>query len=50
DVSMYPNLIARLLERGHSEADVEKIAGGNLLRVWREAEQVALELQAAAAP
>jgi len=41
DVSMYPNLIAALLARGHSEADVEKIAGGNLLRVWREAERVA---------
>ncbi|HSM13836.1 MAG TPA: dipeptidase [Thermoanaerobaculia bacterium] len=49
DVSMYPNLIARLLERGHSEADVEKIAGGNLLRVWREAERVALALEAKAA-
>ena len=41
DVSMYPNLIAALLARGHSEADIEKIAGGNLLRVWREAERVA---------
>lgn len=41
DVSMYPNLIAALLARGHSETDVEKIAGGNLLRVWREAERVA---------
>jgi membrane dipeptidase len=41
DVSMYPNLFARLLERGYSEADIEKIAGGNLLRVWRETERVA---------
>lgn len=49
DVSMYPNLIAALLARGHSEADVEKIAGGNLLRVWREAERVAAA-SAAAAP
>jgi len=46
DVSMYPHLIAALLERGHSEADVEKIAGGNLLRVWREAERFARELAA----
>ncbi len=38
---MYPNLFARLLERGYSEADLEKIAGGNLIRVWREAERVA---------
>lgn len=41
DVSMYPNLFARLLERGYSEADLEKIAGGNLMRVWRETERVA---------
>jgi len=40
DVAMYPNLFARLLERGYSEADLEKIAGGNLMRVWRETERV----------
>lgn len=36
DVSDYPNLIAVLLQRGYSEKDIEKICGGNLLRVWRE--------------
>jgi len=41
DVSGYPNLIRRLLARGYSEADVEKICGGNLLRVWSEVERVA---------
>jgi membrane dipeptidase len=46
DVSMYPNLFARLLARGYSEADLEKIAGGNTLRIWREAERVARELGA----
>jgi membrane dipeptidase len=52
DVSKYPNLIAKLLERGHSEADVARIAGGNLMRVWRAAEAKARELQGrvAAAP
>ena len=45
DVSMYPNLFARLLERGYGEGDIEKIAGGNLLRAWREAERVAKELE-----
>lgn len=45
DVSKYPNLIAKLLERGHSEADVARIAGGNLMRVWRAAEAKARELQ-----
>lgn len=38
DVSMYPNLIAELLRRGYSPADVRKICGGNLLRVWRACE------------
>jgi membrane dipeptidase len=38
DVSAYPNLIRVLLERGVSEADIEKICGGNFLRVWREVE------------
>ena len=35
DSSKYPVLIQRLLERGYSEADIEKIASKNLLRVWR---------------
>ncbi|WP_423815757.1 dipeptidase [Rhodothermus profundi] len=47
DVSMYPNLVAELLRRGYSEADIEKILGGNLLRVWETVEAVAAELQQA---
>lgn len=38
DVSAYPNLIRVLLERGHSEADLRKIAGENTLRVWKVVE------------
>ncbi|MCF7805950.1 MAG: dipeptidase [Candidatus Marinimicrobia bacterium] len=45
NVSKYPNLIAELLRRGYSEEDIRKIAGGNFLRVWREVESVAVELQ-----
>jgi membrane dipeptidase len=41
DVSCYPNLIQALIDRGYSDADIEKIASGNLLRVWREVEKVA---------
>ncbi len=41
DVSSYPNLIAGLLRRGYSEADIRKILGGNLLRVWQAAEDYA---------
>jgi membrane dipeptidase len=41
DVSQYPNLIHELLARGYSDGDIEKIASGNVLRVWREVERVA---------
>jgi membrane dipeptidase len=34
------------MERGYSAEDCRKILGGNLLRVFREVEQVAKELQA----
>ena len=45
DVSMYPNLIYELLKRGYSDQDVEKICGGNLLRVWSDVERVSREQQ-----
>ncbi|MCP4204550.1 MAG: membrane dipeptidase [bacterium] len=38
DVSQFPNLIRALLERGHSEDDIRKICGENLMRVWRAVE------------
>jgi membrane dipeptidase len=45
DVSKFPDLIAELLRRGWTEADVKKVAGLNILRVLRDAERVARELQ-----
>jgi membrane dipeptidase len=45
DVSGYPNLIRALLDMGYSDADIEKVCGGNLLRVWSEVERVAQQLQ-----
>jgi membrane dipeptidase len=45
DVSMYPNLIFELLKRDYSEEDIEKICSGNLLRVWKEVEETANQLQ-----
>ena len=45
DVANYPNLIEALLEAGYTEEQIEKIAGGNLLRVWAEVERVAEQLQ-----
>lgn len=46
DVSKFPDLIAELLRRGWTGADVRKVAGLNILRVMRDAERVARELQA----
>ena len=41
DVSMYPNLIYRLLKRGYTENDIEKICYKNLWRVWNKVEAIA---------
>ena len=41
DVSSYPNLIEGFLERGYSREDIDKILGGNLIRVWKEVEEYA---------
>jgi membrane dipeptidase len=38
DVAGYPALVAELLRRGHSEADLRKVLGENLMRVWAQAE------------
>jgi membrane dipeptidase len=50
DVSKFPKLIEELLRRGVSDQDAAKVAGGNILRVWKAAEDVAAEMQAANAP
>jgi membrane dipeptidase len=50
DVSCYPALIAELLDRGWSEEDCARLAGGNVLRVMREAETAARALSARRAP
>jgi len=41
DVSCYPALFAELLERGWSDQDCVALAGGNVLRVLRDAEETA---------
>jgi membrane dipeptidase len=45
DVSTYPALFAELLRRGYTEQDIGKIAGGNILRVMRGAEQTSVALR-----
>lgn len=44
-VDKYPDLIAELLRLNVSDKDAGKIAGGNLLRVWKTANAVAETLQ-----
>ncbi|MFI9767250.1 dipeptidase [Streptomyces sp. NPDC052415] len=50
DVSGYPNLIAELMDRGWSTADLAKLTWQNSVRVLGAAEDVARELQATRAP
>jgi membrane dipeptidase len=45
DVSTYPVLFAELSRRGWTEEDLAKLAGENVLRAMREAEEVARRLQ-----
>ena len=45
DVSGFPTLFTELARRGWSEADLAKLAGGNVLRVLGDAERVAARLQ-----
>ncbi|GHH76901.1 dipeptidase [Kitasatospora indigofera] len=45
DVAGYPNLIAELLHRGWSAADLAKLTWHNAVRVLRDAEEVARGLQ-----
>ena len=42
-----PKITQALLDRGYNEADIKKILGGNVLRVFAEAERVSREMQAA---
>ncbi|PIB07993.1 membrane dipeptidase [Streptomyces sp. HG99] len=50
DVSGYPNLIAELLDRGWSRADLAKLTWQNAVRVLGAAEDVARDLQARRGP
>ncbi len=50
DVSGYPNLIAELLRRRWSAADIAKLTWGNAVRVLRDAEAVARDLSAKHGP
>jgi membrane dipeptidase len=44
DVSKFPDLVAELLRRGWSEANVRKVVGLNALRLMRDAERVRAQM------
>lgn len=50
DVSSYPKVFAALADLGWSDEDLAKVAGGNVLRVLRDAEAVARDLQQTRGP
>jgi membrane dipeptidase len=41
DVSCYPNITQELFNRGYKKEEIHKVLGGNLLRAFRRAEEVA---------
>ena len=50
DVSKFPHLIAALIERGWSDAALEKLCGGNMLRLMKSVEKIGAVLSATEAP
>ena len=43
DASKLPKITDALLKKGYSDADIEKILGGNILRVMEQVERVAAQ-------
>jgi len=50
DVSCYPLLTQIMLDRGYTKEQIHKVLGGNLMRVFAEAEKVSRDWNAPAAP
>jgi membrane dipeptidase len=50
DVAAYPSLFAELARRGWSNADLAKLASGNILRVLAQAERVSTRLKKVRGP
>ncbi|KAK6203090.1 renal dipeptidase family [Scheffersomyces amazonensis] len=50
DVSKYPDLLIKAIERGATDEQIRGLMGGNILRVWKENEVIAKKLQASGAP
>jgi membrane dipeptidase len=50
DAGETPNVTAELVKRGYDDVQIAKLWSGNLLRVWRETEDVAAQLTGRAGP
>ena len=50
DVTGYPRLLAALAERGWSDADLARLASGNILRVMRDVESTAARIRTERGP
>jgi membrane dipeptidase len=48
-VDKYPALLQELMRRGWTDADIAKLAGGNVLRVMARVENVGAQLRSARA-
>jgi membrane dipeptidase len=48
DAAQTFNVTLELVRRGYTEQQIAQLWGGNLLRVWREVERVAAQLQRSA--
>jgi membrane dipeptidase len=49
-VDQFPALLLELMRRGWTDTEIAKVAGGNVLRVMAQAEEVAAQLQARELP
>ena len=50
DVSKFPHLIAALIQRGWSDAVLERLCGGNILRLMKSVERMGDTLRATELP
>jgi len=46
DISKLPNITIELMKRGYSAADMHKILGGNIMRVFKEVEKMRDQIKA----
>ncbi|KAK5104790.1 hypothetical protein LTS08_002683 [Lithohypha guttulata] len=44
-VDKFPDLVAELLTMGVSDEDVKKVVGGNILRVWKDVDEVSARIK-----